>query len=112
MKLAFSILMSGDVKIARQLLAEKTKFREAEITAAESHLSRLRDEKPESVETSALHLDVLRDLKRIHSHICAAAYPALEAAGELRDSRLKESSSDADTDRPPALGRTAGHSLR
>ncbi len=42
----------------------------------------------------------------------AAAYPALEAAGELRDSRLKESSSDADTDRPPALGRTAEHSLR
>jgi phosphate:Na+ symporter len=25
---------------------------------------------------------VLRDLKRIHSHICSVAYPVLEAAGE------------------------------
>jgi len=27
-------------------------------------------------------LDVLSDLKRIHSHICSVAYPVLEAAGE------------------------------
>jgi hypothetical protein len=33
---------------------------------------------------------VLRDLKRIHSHICSVAYPVLEAAGELQPSRLKE----------------------
>ena len=91
LKLAFGLLVSGDVKVARQLLAEKTAFREAEIAAAESHLSRLREDRPESVESSALHLDVLRDLKRIHSHICAAAYPVMEAAGELRPSRLKDS---------------------
>ena len=36
------------------------------------------------LETSSLHLDVLRDLKRIHSHICSVAYPVLEAAGELQ----------------------------
>jgi hypothetical protein len=39
--------------------------------------------RPESIETSSLHLDILRDLKRIHSHICSAAYPVLEAMGEL-----------------------------
>jgi phosphate:Na+ symporter len=97
LKLAFGLLVSGDVKVARQLLAEKTNFREAEIAAAESHLSRLREDRPESVESSALHLDVLRDLKRIHSHICAAAYPVLEAAGELRPSRLKDSTQDANS---------------
>ena len=32
---------------------------------------------------SSLHLDILRDLRRIHSHICSVAYPVLEAAGEL-----------------------------
>jgi phosphate:Na+ symporter len=42
-----------------------------------------------------LHLDVLRDLKRIHSHICSAAYPVLEAAGELQPNRLKESDAAA-----------------
>jgi hypothetical protein len=38
---------------------------------------------PESIETTALHLDVLRDLRRLHSHICSVAYPVLDAAGEL-----------------------------
>jgi phosphate:Na+ symporter len=27
---------------------------------------------------------VMRDLKRIHSHICSVAYPVLEAAGALQ----------------------------
>jgi phosphate:Na+ symporter len=58
--------------------------------AAENHLRRLREGRPESIETSSLHLDVLRDLKRIHSHICAVADPALEAAGELQASRLRD----------------------
>jgi phosphate:Na+ symporter len=49
----------------------------------------------ESVETSTLHLDVLRDLKRINSHIAAAAYPVLERLGELLPSRLRR---DADAE--------------
>ena len=63
---------------------------EDELGSADSHLSRLREGRPESIETSSLHLDVLRDLKRIHSHICSVAYPVLEAAGELQSTRLKE----------------------
>ncbi len=90
LKLALGVFMSGDVAIARQLVREKVPVREAERAAAENHLARLREGRPESIETSSLHLDVLRDLKRIHSHICSAAYPVLEAAGELQPSRLKE----------------------
>jgi flagellar basal body rod protein FlgB len=45
--------------------------------------AKLREGRPESIETSSLHLDLLRDLKRIHSHICSVAYPVLGAAGEL-----------------------------
>jgi phosphate:Na+ symporter len=90
LKLAFSVFMSGDVKIARQLLTEKAELRARELAAAESHLARLRDGRPESIESSSLHLDILRDLKRIHSHICSAAYPVLERAGALQPSRLKE----------------------
>jgi len=89
MRLAFGIFVSGDVKAARQLLDGKTRFREAEISASESHLSRLREGRAESIETSALHIDILRDLKRIHSHICAVAYPVLEASGDLLASRLR-----------------------
>ena len=80
LKLAFSVFMSGDVKIARQLIAEKATLRAAELAASESHLERLRERRPESIESSSLHLDVLRDLKRIHSHICSVAYPVLQAA--------------------------------
>jgi phosphate:Na+ symporter len=65
-------------------------IREAERSAAESHLARLRAGRPETLETSSLHLDVLRDLKRIHSHICSVAYPVLEATGELQPSRLTQ----------------------
>jgi hypothetical protein len=52
--------------------------------------SRLREGRPESIETSPLHLDILRDLKRIHSHICSVAYPLLETTGELQPNRLRE----------------------
>ncbi|MBV9522407.1 MAG: Na/Pi cotransporter family protein, partial [Alphaproteobacteria bacterium] len=89
LKLALGVFISGDVRIARQLLDEKVAIRDAERTAAENHLARLREGRIESIDTSSLHLDVLRDLKRIHSHICAVAYPVLEAAGELAPTRLK-----------------------
>jgi phosphate:Na+ symporter len=91
LKLAFGVFMNRDVRIARKLIEEKTEVRTAELQSADSHLSRLREGRPESIETSSLHLDVLRDLKRIHSHICSAAYPVLESAGELQPNRLKES---------------------
>ena len=78
LRLAFGVFMSGDVGGARKLIAEKAQLRTAELTAAERHLERLREGRPETLETTSLHLDVLRDLKRINSHICSVAYPALE----------------------------------
>jgi phosphate:Na+ symporter len=90
LKLGFSAFISGDVAIARKLIAEKAELRAAEFAAAESHLARLREGRPESIESSSLHLDILRDLKRIHSHICSAAYPVLERLGELQPSRLRD----------------------
>jgi len=109
LKLALGVFMSGDVAIARQLLNEKVHVREAERAASDSHLARLREGRPESVETSSLHLDVLRDLKRIHSHICSVAYPVLEATGELEPSRLKRWDNQADaTDAVRASQNRAG----
>jgi len=89
LKLAFSVFMSRDVGVARQLVTEKAHLRATEYAAAESHFSRLREGRAESIESSSLHLDILRDLKRIHSHICSVAYSVLEGAGELQPSRLK-----------------------
>jgi phosphate:Na+ symporter len=83
LRMAFGVFMSGDVGDARKLLAEKASLRNAELAATERHLDRLREGRPETIETTSLHLDVLRDLRRIHSHICSVAYPVLDAAGEL-----------------------------
>jgi len=80
LRLAFGVFMSGDVSGARKLVAEKAELRSAELTAAERHLERLREGRPETLETTSLHMDILRDLKRINSHICSVAYPALEGS--------------------------------
>ena len=91
LRIAFGVFMSGDVGEARKLIAEKAQLRSAELAAAERHLERLREGRPETLETTSLHLDVLRDLKRIHSHICSVAYPVLEAAGEIAAADVAES---------------------
>ncbi len=80
---AFGVFMTGDVEAARKLLRQKSELRRAELAAADRHFERLREGRAESLETTSLHLDVLSDLKRIHSHICSVAYPVLQAAGEL-----------------------------
>jgi phosphate:Na+ symporter len=90
LRIAFGVFMSGDVNEARKLLAEKANLRNVELAATERHLDRLREGRPESIETTSLHLDVLRDLRRIHSHICSVAYSVLDAAGEVPAHREAE----------------------
>ena len=88
--LSLNVFATRDIVLARQLFADKAAMREAERHAADSHFQRLRSGRPESIETSAIHLDIIRDLKRIHGHIVSIAYPILESANELRESRLRE----------------------
>jgi phosphate:Na+ symporter len=110
LKLALATFMSGDPAVARKLLAEKVRFRERERLAADKHIERLKSNRPESIETSSLHLDILRDLKRINSHLVSVAYPILEQTGELRESRLAarpESGETAMKGHPPLSGGAA-----
>ncbi|MEX0810170.1 MAG: Na/Pi cotransporter family protein [Dongiaceae bacterium] len=89
MQLALGVYMSGDIDSARELLAQKETMRDLERAGSEHHLERLRSGRVQSIETSALHLDIMRDLKRINSHLTSVAYPILDAHGELRKSRLR-----------------------
>ena len=89
---AAAVFMTDDVRAARGLLGEKEVFRDLETRATEAHFGRIRAGRMESVETSSLHLDMLRDLKRINAHIASAAYPVLEKRGELLSSRLRQDS--------------------
>lgn len=88
LKLALSVFMSGDALLARRLMEQKVHIRELEQKFAEAHYARIRDGHPESLGSSSLHLDVLRDLKRINSHITSVAYPILESTGQIAESRL------------------------
>jgi phosphate:Na+ symporter len=97
LQIAFGVFMGGDVEAARRLINEKAELRNIELAAGDRHFERLREGRPESIETSSVHLDVLRDLRRIHSHLCSVAYPVMEAAGELpaRGAAPAEVGSDA-----------------
>ena len=95
LRLALNVFTTRDLALARRLIAEKTTMREAEAKSAESHFARLRQGRTESIETSSIHMDVIRDLKRINGHLTSVAYPILEAAGELADTRLRTTTSIA-----------------
>jgi phosphate:Na+ symporter len=88
--LSLSVFTSGDISMARQLLAKKYKFIKLEKQAVVNHLNKLREDVTYDSRLSALQLDVIRDLKRINSHLTSVAYPILESAGQLR-SRLRTS---------------------
>jgi phosphate:Na+ symporter len=92
LRLATCVFMMGDLKSARALLAQKYRMRDLEQSATENHLRRLREGRLESIETSALHIDIARDLKRIGAHIASVAYPILEQCGALRRTRLLDES--------------------
>ncbi|MBV2162929.1 MAG: Na/Pi cotransporter family protein, partial [Comamonas sp.] len=83
LRLAMSVFLSGNVRDAQRLLEEKARFRDLELAYSASHLNRLSDGKVKSIETSALHIDMISDLKRINSLLCSLAYPVLEAAGAI-----------------------------
>ncbi|MGK9169445.1 Na/Pi cotransporter family protein [Inquilinus limosus] len=91
LRIAASLFMTDDRRAARLLVDEKVAFRDLEAAATQSHFERLRAGRRDTAETSALHLDILRDMKRINGHIvAAAAYPVLERAGELLPSRVAD----------------------
>ena len=67
--------------------------RRLEKVSSERHLERLRDGRIDSLQTSSLHLDMLRDLKRVNAHLVSVAYPILDESGLLTESRLRNSAS-------------------
>ncbi|WP_180900747.1 Na/Pi cotransporter family protein [Martelella soudanensis] len=88
LELAQSVFLSRDVNLARRLTAEKVHVRQIEERSQKKHIERLQNGQPETMGSSTLHLDILRDLKRINAHIAAVSYPILSEVGELSASRV------------------------
>nr|WP_305037923.1 Na/Pi cotransporter family protein [Neorhizobium galegae] len=90
LRIAQTIFVTRDFNLARQLMEIKVEVRRMEKQSAERHLERLRDGRADSLQTSSLHLDMLRDLKRINAHIVSVAHPILDESGLLIESRLRD----------------------
>ena len=80
--ISVSAFVSRNKDLAKKILRHKARLGEVERDFRQAHINRLHEGLQESVDTSAIHLDVLSNLKRINSHITNIAYPILEENGE------------------------------
>jgi phosphate:Na+ symporter len=87
LRAAAAVFVTEDAEAARLLASEKEVFRDLESAAAAAVLPRQRND---TAEEGVLHLDLLRDLKRVNGHlVSAAAYPVLRGHGDLLPSRMR-----------------------
>ena len=89
-QLAQSIFVSNDVDMAKKLLQDKRDIREAELSGMTTHIERLSDGVPETIATSSLHIDIIRDYRRINSYMCTVAYPLLDEREEYNQPNEEE----------------------
>ncbi len=73
---------NSDRELARRLLHRKARVAELERRLRQAHIDRLHRGLKESIDTSAIHLDILTNLKRINSYICNIAYTILDEEKE------------------------------
>lgn len=83
LRLGLTVFMRGDLRAAQLLVARKEMLWRLESDASERHIRALRERRDGG--GGDVYLRILRDLKRIHSHLAALAYLPLERAGLLRD---------------------------
>ncbi|SFR92914.1 phosphate:Na+ symporter [Dyella sp. OK004] len=90
LRLGLTVFLRGDLRAAQQLVARKEALWRLENEASERHIRALR-ERRDGGGGGDVYLRILRDLKRIHSHLAALAYLPLERAGLLQDRLVRES---------------------
>lgn len=78
-QLAQVIFMSEDKALAQKMIDEKHAIRNAAEKSAEKHFTRIGAGVSETLATSSLHLDVIRDYRQINSYATRLAFTVLEA---------------------------------
>ena len=68
---------NNDVKFAEKITLTKSEIGRYESELRMHHIQRLHKGLPESLETSAMHLDLIDQYKRINSHVVAVAYAVM-----------------------------------
>lgn len=90
LQLGVAVLMSGSIDDAQELIQQKDNIRDLEKILERRHLTRLREGRGDTLETTAVHMDILRSLKLLNSTFASIAYPILEREGKLMSSRLTQ----------------------
>ena len=88
--LAVNTFLTEDRDLARQLYKSKTEMRDLQQRFIASHMDRLGSGTKGTIQTSSVHIDLIRDLKRINSYLAAVAYPVLKASGEVPKTKWKK----------------------
>jgi phosphate:Na+ symporter len=90
LRLAMSVFLDAHVRDAQRLLEEKAHFRDLEHEYAANHISRLRGNTTQSIETSSLHSTDQRPEADQFAHLLDRL-PILESAGALTKTRIRHS---------------------
>lgn len=77
-ELVISAFASQDIGLAQRVIKEKSSVTQTERELRAAHIDRLHEGLPETVETSAIHLDILTNLVRINHHVTSIAYPIVD----------------------------------
>jgi phosphate:Na+ symporter len=77
LRLAMASLMTEDRRSSQNLLDAKRNLNADERAVGRRHLSRLEGRPKGDLEASTLYLAILRDLRRVNSHLAAVAYDVL-----------------------------------
>jgi phosphate:Na+ symporter len=93
LRLATATFMTEDIRSAQTLLDAKRQLNAVERATGRRHLHRLAAGSPEGLEASTLHLAILRDLRRVNSHVSTIAYDVLGFADPQENQ--EEAASDA-----------------
>jgi len=117
LRLGLTVFLRGDAALseARRLVAQKRLMRRMEAEAADINVRSLQgaargaDAALAAGVDSGIFLRIVRDLRRVHSHIAALAYPVLERAAEGVDRRVRPAPAApttlaAEEERAAALG--------
>ncbi len=115
LRLGLSVFLHGSAGLgdARRLVARKRQLRRLEAEAAALSLRTMQGSAAgqNGVTTRVDNSDflrIIRDLRRVHSHIAALSYPVLERAGESSDRDTEGTPAAAAPDNPAPLNRSGG----
>ena len=79
--LAINTFVSDDCELAKVLYEKKQELHKLEKRSVSKHLQRIGKGITDSLETSSMHIDVIRDYKRVNSLLSSVAYPILNRFG-------------------------------